>query len=361
MISTKRTARRRSKGRSSGGRLLGGGCSVTAFLFASGALAAGPQKVTVYTALQAEQLPVYEQAFEAKYPKFDIEWVRGTPAEITAKLLAEKGDPEADVIWGLAASYLMQVDRNGQLEHYRPAGFEQIKDDFKDRRTGWPVWVGMDAWANAICFNTRLAAEHKLPKPDAWKDLIEPVYKGQVVMPNPRSSDTGFLSVAGWIQTFGETGGWDFMDLLHENVSSYLHSGAKACAAVATGDAAVGISFGYAGVKLANDGSPVEVIFPKEGLGWEMEATAVVRGAKHLQGAQAVADFSASAEANALYNSYYQILARKDVTATLPDNYSAGEEEALIIPNDFPAIAAKRQAILDEWEKRYSGKNAPKS
>ena len=27
----------------------------------------------------------------------------------------------------------------------------------------------------------------------------------------------------------------------------------------------------------------------------------------------------------------------------------------------FPAIAAKRQAILDEWEKRYSGKNAPKS
>lgn len=354
MILTKRTARPM-------GHLLCGGCSVAAILFAVGAMAADPQTVTVYTALQAEQLPVYEKAFEAKYPKIDIEWVRGTPAEITAKLLSEKGDPQADVIWGLGASYLMQVDKNGQLEHYRPQGFDQIKNDFKDRRTGWPVWVGMDAWANAICFNTQLAAEWKIPRPEGWKDLVEPVYKGQIVMPNPNSSDTGFLSVAGWIQTFGETGGWDFMDLLHENVSSYLHSGAKTCAAVATGDAVVGISFGYAGVKLADNGSPVEVIFPKEGLGWEMEATAVVKGAKHLQQAQAVADFSASAEANALYNSYYQILARKDVTVTLPDHYPTGEEDALITPNNFSAVATHRQSILDEWEKRYSGKNAPKS
>ena len=351
MTWTKRTAR----------QWFCGAGSVAAIVFAAPAFAANAQTVTVYTALQAEQLPVYQKAFEEKYPNIQIDWVRGTPAEITAKLLSEKGDPKADVIWGLGASYLMQLDKNGQLEHYRPAGFEMIKDDFKDRRTGWPTWVGMDAWANAICFNTKLAAEKKIPKPTAWKDLLNPVYKGQVVMPNPSSSDTGFLSVSGWIQTFGETGSWDFMDLLHDNVVTYLHSGAKACAAVATGDTAVGISFAYAGVKLANNGSPVEVIFPKEGLGWEMEATAVVKGTLHLQAAQAVADFSASADANKLYNSYYQILARSDVTAILPDNYPAGEEEDLITPNHFPEIAAQRQNILEQWEKRYGDKNAPKS
>jgi iron(III) transport system substrate-binding protein len=351
MMSFKRTAR----------LWLCGGCSIAAFMVAAPAIAAAPKPVTVYTALQPEQLPVYEKAFEAKHPEFDLQWVRGTPEEITAKLLSEKGDPKADAVWGLGASYLMLADKNGQLEHYRPAGFEQIKDEFKDRRTGWPTWVGMDAWANAICFNPKLAAKQKLPRPDAWKDLVDAVYKTHVVMPNPTSSDTGFMSVAGWIQTFGETGGWDYMDLLHENVLSYLHSGAKSCAAVATGEAAIGISFGYAGVKLGNNGSPVELIFPKEGLGWEMEATAVVKGAKNLEAAQAVADFSASAPANALYNSYYQILARKDVAATLPDNYPAGEEEQLITPNDFPAVAARREAILAEWERRYGGKNAPKS
>jgi iron(III) transport system substrate-binding protein len=317
--------------------------------------------VTVYTALQAEQLPVYEQAFEAANPNIQIEWVRDTPAAITQKLIDEKADPKADVVWGLNASFLMQADKAGVLDHYRPNGFELVKDDFKDRRTGWPTWVGMDAWADAICFNTDKAKKKKLPRPEAWKDLLNPVYKGTIVAPNPSSSDTGYLAVAGWLQTFGDTGGWDFMDLLNDNVGSYLHSGAKPCAAVATGEYAIGISFAYAGVKLAGNGSPIEVILPKEGLGWEMEATAVIKGAKHLQAGQAVADFSAGAAANALYNNYYQIIARKDVAVTLPDNYPTGEEELLLSPNDFVAVGLKRQAILAEWEKRYGAKNAPKS
>ena len=329
--------------------------------FGSAEAASKKQTVTVYTALQAEQLPVYEQAFEAAHPNIQIEWVRDTAANITQKLIDEKADPKADVVWGLNASFLMQVDKAGALDHYRPSGFELVKDDFKDRRTGWPTWVGMDAWADAICFNTAKAKEQKLPKPEAWKDLLNPVYKGHIVAPNPSSSDTGYLAVAGWLQTFGDTGGWDYMDLLNDNVGQYLHSGAKPCAAVATGDYAIGISFAYAGVKLAGNGSPVEVILPKEGLGWEMEATAVVKGAPHLQLGQAVADFSASAAANTLYNNYYQIVARKDVTVTLPDNYPSGEEELLISPNDFVAVALKRQAILTEWEKRYGAKNAPKS
>jgi len=49
--------------------------------------------VTVYTALQAEQLPVYEQAFEAANPNIQIEWVRDTAANITQKLIDEKADP----------------------------------------------------------------------------------------------------------------------------------------------------------------------------------------------------------------------------------------------------------------------------
>jgi iron(III) transport system substrate-binding protein len=319
------------------------------------------QTVTVYTALQAEQLPVYEQGFTAANPNITIEWVRDTPAAITQRLIDEKADPKADVVWGLNASYLMAADKAGVLDHYRPDGFELVKDDFKDRRTGWPTWVGMDAWADAICFNAQKAKKDKLPRPEAWKDLLNPVYKGHIVAPNPSDSDTGYLAVAGWLQTFGDTGGWDYMDLLNDNVGTYLHSGAKTCAAVATGDYAIGISFAYAGVKLAANGSPIEVILPKEGLGWEMEATAVVKGAKHLQAGQAVADFSAGAAANALYNNYYQIIARKDVAVTLPDGYPSGEEELLLSPNDFVAVALKRQAILSEWEKRYSAKNAPKS
>jgi iron(III) transport system substrate-binding protein len=332
--------------------------------FEAGSAAAdeAKQTVVVYTALQQEQLPVYKQAFEAAHPKIEIQWVHGTGAAIATRVISERADPQADAIWGLDMTNLVAVDAAGALAHYKPAGFEMLKDDFKDRRTGWPTWIGMDAWSSAICFNPVVAKAKKVPRPEMWKDLVNPQYKDQVVAPNPAASPTGFLTVSGWLQMFGDTGAWDFMDLLNENVRAYLPSGLKPCEAVADGAVAVGIGHVYAGVKLHNDGKPVEVILPTEGIGWEMEAAAVVKGSRHLQAAQALEDFAASAEANKMYNSYYQVLARKDVAAVVPDNYPADAEAKLMLtPNDFFSIAPKNQIILDEWKRRYGGKAAPKS
>ena len=314
----------------------------------------------VYTALEEEQMPIYKEAFEKANPGIVIEWQRDSTGVISARLLAEKDNRQADVVWGLAATSLMVLDKEGMLESYRPAGFDQIKDDFKDLRSGWPTWVGMDAWASAICFNTVEAEKLGLPKPTSWKDLTNPVYKDQIVMPNPGSSGTGFLTVSAWLQLFGDKGGWTYMTALHDNIKTYLHSGSKPCKAVGAGEYPIGISFAYPGVKLINDGAPVEVILPKEGIGWDMEATAIMKGTKQLAAAQKLADFAASAEANKLYNDSYQVLARKDVTASLPANYPADEDKLMISPNNFYEMADRRQAILDEWQKSFGSKDAPK-
>jgi iron(III) transport system substrate-binding protein len=325
------------------------------------ATAAAKDKLTVYTALEEEQLPVYKQAFEAANPNYEIEWVRDSTGVVTARLLAERANTQADAVWGLAATSLMALDSQGMLEGYKPKGYEDIKDDFKDKRSDKPTWVGMDAWASAICFNTAEAEKLGLPKPESWKDLLKPVYAGKIVMPNPNSSGTGFLDVAAWLQIFGEKDGWAYMDGLHQNIATYLHSGSKPCKAAGAGEYPIGISFSYPGVVLKNQGAPLEIILPKDGIGWDMEATAIMKGTKHLDGAKALADFAATADANKMYNAYYQVLASKTVEAKLPENYPADEEKLMISPNDFTTMAAKRQAILDEWQKRYGSKDAPKS
>ena len=71
--------------------------------------------------------------------------------------------------------------------------------------------------------------------PESWNDLTKPVYQGHVVMPNPNSSGTGFLDVSSWLQLWGEEGGWQFMDALHENIAWYTHSGSKPCKQAAAG------------------------------------------------------------------------------------------------------------------------------
>ncbi|MGV3069864.1 putative 2-aminoethylphosphonate ABC transporter substrate-binding protein, partial [Proteus mirabilis] len=75
----------------------------TSLLFSAGTVFAATE-ITVYTAIESEQLQAYKQAFEAKYPDIKIKWVRDSTGIITAKLLAEKDRPQADVVWGLAAS-----------------------------------------------------------------------------------------------------------------------------------------------------------------------------------------------------------------------------------------------------------------
>ena len=95
---------------------------------------------------------------------------------------------------------------------------------YKDKKKP-PAWFGMDVWGATVCFNTVEAQKKNIPKPETWKDLTKPVYKGQIVMPNPASSGTGYFDVTAWLTMFGDDkgkgGGWKYMDGLHENIAQY--------------------------------------------------------------------------------------------------------------------------------------------
>ena len=115
-------------------------------------------------------------------------------------------------------------------------------------------------------------------------------------MPNPASSGTGYLTIAGWLTIMGEDAGWKFMDALHQNVPQYLHSGSAPCVQAAKGERLIGIGFDMRGATEKTKGAPIDLIVPKEGLGWEMEATAIVKGTKNLDAAKKLADWAVLAE-----------------------------------------------------------------
>lgn len=310
-------------------------------------------ELTVYTALEPEDLKKYADRFNEDHPDVQIKWVRDSTGVITARLLAEKNNPQADAIWGLAATSLKLLQQQGMLEAYAPKGVEKLNPLYRDSNNP-PQWIGMDAWMAAICFNTVEAEKHKLPLPTSWQDLTKPVYKGHVVMPHPASSGTGYLDVSAWLQTFGEEKGWGYMDALHQNIKSYTHSGSKPCKMAASGEAPIGISFAYRGAKEKAAGAPLELVFPSEGLGWEMEAAAIIKGSDKLQASQQLMDWAASEKANRMYNEAYGIVAMPGIAK--PVEHFPKEPEKLLIKNDFDWAAENRDRILTEWQKRYESK-----
>lgn len=329
---------------------------VTLALTGGAALA---QKTTllVYTALETDQLKAYKESFEKSNPGIDIKWVRDSTGIITAKLLAEKANPQADVVMGVAASSLVILDQEGMLAPYEPPGFMTLTPQYSDTKRP-PAWIGMDVWGATVCFNTVEAKKRNLPKPESWKDLLKPVYKGMITMPHPASSGTGFFDVTGWIALWGEQEAWKFMDGLHENIAQYTHSGSKPCRQSGAGEFPIGISFEYRANQVKASGAPVDLIFPQEGLGWDIEAIAIMKAAKKMDAARKLVDWSVSRAANEEYAKNFAIVAMPGVAKPLP-NIPADFEKRLI-KNDFAWAAKNRERILAEWNKRYNAKAEPK-
>jgi iron(III) transport system substrate-binding protein len=332
---------------------------LAALLFAALAGGAAAQKTTlvVYTALETDQIKAYQEGFNKVFPDIEITWVRDSTGVITAKLLAEKANPKADVIMGVAATSMGIFETEGMLTPYAPAGLNRIAAQYRDAKNP-PAWVGMDVWGSTICFNTAEAAKRNIPKPESWQDLTKAVYKDQIVMPHPASSGTGYLDVTAWLQLWGEADGWKFMDGLHQNVAQYMHSGSRPCAAAANGEYVVGISFEYRANREKAQGKPIDLVFPKEGLGWDLEASGIVKGTKNMAAAQKLMDWHISDAAMALYAKNFAIVAVPALSQPLPNvpaNYGA-----LLVKNDFAWAGKNRDRILAEWSKRYESKAAPK-
>jgi len=336
--------------------LMGSAC--LAAMLAVAPASAQRTKLTLYTALENDQLGPFKQAIEAAVPEVEVVWVRDSTGVITARFLAEKDNPRADVVLGLAVTSLIAFEKMGLMETYEPKGASALKAAFRDTTPPY-TWTGMDAYLSALCFNTVEGKKNNVPVPSSWQDITKPEYKGKLVMPHPASSGTGYLTVAAWIQLMGEKAAWDFMDKVHENIAVYTHSGSAPCVQAAKGERMAGIGFDMRGAREKTQGAPIEIVLPKEGAGWDLEATGIVKGTKNLELAKKVADWGASKGASELYSKYYALVAEPSVK-NIPPNYPANAEAAMV-KNDFAWMAENRDRILAEWSKRYESKAAPKN
>ncbi|MGE4505311.1 MAG: putative 2-aminoethylphosphonate ABC transporter substrate-binding protein [Desulfovibrionaceae bacterium] len=321
------------------------------------ATAALAGEILVYTALEDDEIPVYLDIFKKSHPEIEVKIVRDSTGIVTTKLLAEKDNPQADVVWGTAATSLMLCDQAGMIEPYAPKYLEKVSPTMRDA-AAVPHWVGIKAWMTGFVTNTVEAKALGLPIPQSYADLIKPVYKDQLVMPNPSSSGTGFLTVSAILQLMGEEKGWAYLDALHQNIARYTHSGSKPAKLAGSGEVTVGISFAYRGFMQKQKGEPVITTFPKEGSGWDVEANALIKKANIKAEAKTFLDWALSPQVMAAYGKVYPVTAYASGNP-VPEGYPA-DPAAQMIKNDFNWAAKNRARILKEWAARYDGKSEPK-
>jgi len=329
-----------------------------AFALAGTAMSAHAQTaLSVYTAYESDDLAPYKKAFEAKHPDIKINWIRDSTGVVAAKLLAEKDNPRADAVWGLAVTNVDHLKAQGVLEPYLPENAKKIDPKFRDSVEP-ASWFGNTGWTSAIAYNTVEGKKKGIPQPATWQDLADPKFKGQIVMPHPASSGTGFMYVSAWIQTWGEEKAWAFMDKLHENISRYTHSGSAPAVLAGRGESVVGLAMELRSSRLQEEGAPIAIVMPSEALGWELNVFSVIKGTKNQQAAKTLAEWAASPEAMEIYGKTRAIVAMPQYAAKLPG--VPADLTQRILKQDFVWASQNRERILKEWEKRYGGKAEPK-
>ena len=316
-------------------------------------------ELLVYSSTDADNLKYYMDEFQKDYPDIKVNVVRESTGTMAAKMMAEKDNPQADVLFEMAATVALNMEEAGMFHPYTPKGMDDIDQRYVDKE-GEVNWVGNYGWAGCICWNTVEAEKLGLPKPTKWSDLTNPAYKGLISMPNPNSSGTGFLDVSSWIQIMGEDAAWEYMDKLHRNVAVYTHSGSKPCKQAGAGEFPIGISWPGRAIKIIKAGAPMEMIIPEEGIGWEMQVVAIMKGTKNLEDSKTLIDWTLG-RGMELFGQRQSIIA--DTSKITPDPELPEffkEVNAKLIDNKFAWAAANKNRIVAEWKQRYDGKTEPK-
>ncbi|MCP4403176.1 MAG: ABC transporter substrate-binding protein [bacterium] len=318
--------------------------------------AAAKDTVVVYTALESDEVVQYLELAKKELPDLDIQAIRLSTGELGARMLAEKDNPQADCVWGWAVTNMAEFVPKGMLVPYKPQGWEQIPDHFKDPDGNW---TAIDLYAAAFVANTKVLESKNLPMPKGWKDLLDPVYKDKLIMPNPASSGTGFLQVASLLvlldpdyktKAVEENKAWDFLKELDNNMGQYIKSGSKPAKLTAAGEYAVGCSFAYVYSSLKKKGFPVAMVMPEEGVGFELEANALLKGAKHEAAAKMFLDWAISKGAMEEY-------AKFKLGVTYPGLSGPADLPSLdtvkLAPMDFPWQSENRIKILEVWQELF--------
>lgn len=301
-------------------------------------------ELTIYTALPEEEGLTYIKAFEEE-TGITVNYIRLAGGEMMTRVVAEKDNPQASIMLGGSSDNHIAAGDQGVLEPYQAKDLDKVPEQFIDANGIYnPIYIGVISFAcNADWFS-----EKGYSYPTSWADLLDPKYKGELIMGHPATSSVSYTAMATLMQMMGEDAGWDYINSLNANMSQYTKSGSAAPNAVALGEAAVAVTISHDGLQPTAEGYHIELSFPEDGTGFEVGAVSLIKNGpeKERENAERFIEWCCSTSMQNLYatNNSFRV----------PTNVDAVPADGLVTLDkvncyDFDAAqAASEKAAFNE-------------
>lgn len=307
--------------------------------------------LVVYSSVDEENAKKILNGFsKATGVKFQMVFLSTGPA--LSRIEAEKANPQADVWFGAPNENHIMAKNKGLTQPYVSKNASALDPNFRDPQGYWHAFymnpLGIGVLADEL-------KKRNIKEPATWADMTNPVYKGLIQMPSPQASGTALVVIMTLVQIHGENKAYELMKSMNPNVQTYTQSGTGPAKSLAIGEAKIAIQFTPAFLQLMDEGYPVKVAFPTEGVGYESPALSIVKGAKNMDSAKELVDWILTKEGQETLSAQKTFFfpVRKDVTAGkgLPRL-----SDIKLIEYDRDALAKDRNRLVDRWVKEVLGK-----
>lgn len=336
---------------------------IAAAIVASASTVAAADRLTV-TAMTgpwevAQKSCVIEPFSKAENISIAVE--AGVSSVTFAKLRQQRGNPAIDVAW-MNGGNSEQAWDEGLLDRIEPAAvpnLTNIADPAVYRMANGDIYaVGTGYFSYALVYNPKLVAE----APKSWFDLWNPKYANRVYAPSPAQALHAPLLMH--LNKHLGGSGEDFDPILRKfkelNVSSYYESTGVIQASIQSGEVVMGVYYPNSAWELFDQGLPIAVAFPKEGVPAADGRLHIVKGTKNKAIAEKFIDFAMRAESlNCMAEKLFVGPPLKSPTlsqkATSRMPWGAGGIGDLVLP-DWRSVNAKRQELTNLWNRRVLGR-----
>ena len=248
---------------------------IATILCTASAIYGGGECIVICSSLEQFRGEALQQQLKEKFPQKNMIVTYMPTGKAASKIYAEGEKTEVDILVGLETGYLNQISSYlGDI-----SGISQIPylDSFGPGEND-NKWVTWEKQAGAIVVNTEILEKHGLDAPSCYEDLLDPKYKNLVVMPDPKSSGTGYFFYKSWVNTMGREKALEYVEKLHENLKTFTDSGSGPIKMLKQGEAAIGLALTFQAVSERNAGQPFEIIFPETGSPFSLTGTSIING-----------------------------------------------------------------------------------
>ena len=263
--------------------------------------------------------------------------------EIEAKLKAEAPNFSADMIIGACSPQGFMSKKNGWSLPYVSPAWKGVPEVFMDPKG---EWYSIANFSFVLVGNKDRLAKAGYKMPESWKDLLDPKWKGEIIMPSPLSSGTANMMRFSFLALYGDTEGWKFIEALDKNIAFYTRSGNAPTDLVGRGEFTLGITSDENVKKRLDDGYPLLWTIPKEGTGYDGTSALILKGTKKLDACKKIIDLLGGQEFSDL------MAAIGYVTPRPAPNKLYGKELPKYIKLDLGKAADEKEKNNDIWKQK---------